>query len=124
MTFFNALVPGVPWVSHGHGGFGAGKKLHGIAPVGYQACVWYTQFPDQVKTHGRTWGPDSLYGWKQDQLTVAFERNPGLDTYPPTRWRMLGESNIVGGQRGVGRLGADFWPVIKDKRGRRRGTVT
>jgi len=37
---------------------------------------------------------------------------------------MLGEVNIAGAQRGFGGLGADFWPVLKDKRGRRRGTLS
>jgi len=31
---------------------------------------------------------------------------------------MLGEMNITGSQRGFARLGGDFWPVLKDKRGR------
>jgi len=38
--------------------------------------------------------------------------------YPVTTYRMLGEMNIAGHQRGFARIGADFWPVIKDKRGR------
>ena len=37
---------------------------------------------------------------------------------------MLGEVNIAGNQRGFGRIGADFWPVLKDKRGRKVGLLS
>jgi hypothetical protein len=115
------LSGNLPWVSHGHHGFEANQLLHGVAPVGYQACVWFTQFADQILTHGKTWGDVPMYGWQYPQLRVAYERNTDLDSYPLTRWRQMGESNITGGQRGMGRIGADFWPVIKDSRGRRQG---
>jgi len=42
----------------------------------------------------------------------------------PSRLRGLAEVNITGNQRGIGRIGGDFWWAIKDKRGRRVGTVT
>ncbi|HUT56458.1 MAG TPA: glycoside hydrolase domain-containing protein [Phycisphaerae bacterium] len=124
VQFFAELAPGAPWVQHGHGGYEPNKPLHGIAPIGYQACVWHTQFVNSVKTHGRNWGSEPLYGWRQKQLTAAFERNTVVYTHPPTRWRHMGETNISGGQRGMGRLGADFWDVIKDKQGRRRGNIS
>ncbi len=122
VAFFHDVSGGLPWVSHGHGGFAPDQKLHGLAPIGYQACVWHTKFTDGVHTHGKTWA-EPLAGWNQAQLTVAFERNTALDTYPLTRWRQFAATNITGGQRGVGRLGADFWPVIIDSRGRRRGRI-
>ncbi|NLF30064.1 MAG: DUF4091 domain-containing protein [Planctomycetes bacterium] len=122
VAFFHDVSGGLPWVSHGHGGFTPDQKLHGIAPVGYQACVWHTKFADGVHTHGQTWS-EPMAGWNQDQLTVAFERNTALDSYPLTRWRQFAATNITGGQRGIGRLGADFWPVIKDNRGRRQGRI-
>jgi hypothetical protein len=40
---------------------------------------------------------------------------------PPTKWRHLCELNITGGQRGIGRIGADNWKVIRDKRDKRVG---
>ena len=42
------------------------------------------------------------------------------------RWRrckLLPEIEITGEQRGLGRIGADFWAPIRDKRGERRGYV-
>ena len=46
-----------------------------------------------------------------------------MDSFPPTTFRLMGEINIAGEQRGFGRLGADFWPVLKDKKGQRRWRV-
>jgi len=123
VALFAELAPGVPWVTQGHGGYKPDYRVHGLGRIGYQACVWYTRFADGVHTHGKTWTEESLHGWNQEQLTVAFERNTGLDAFPLTRWRQMGETNVTGGQRGMGRLGADFWRVIKDARGRRRGRV-
>jgi hypothetical protein len=47
-----------------------------------------------------------------------------MNGFYPTRMRVVPELNITGRQRGLGRVGADFWWAIKDKRGQRRGTVT
>jgi hypothetical protein len=46
------------------------------------------------------------------------------DYYSRCRFRELGEVNIAGAQRGFGGLGADFWVVLKDKRGRAVGRVS
>jgi len=123
MELFAELAPGVPWVTQGHGGYRPDQLVHGVGKIGYQASVWLTRFADGVHTHGKTWTEESLHGWNQEQLTVAFERNTGLDVFPLTRWRQMGETNITGGQRGMGRLGADFWRVIKDARGQRVGRI-
>ena len=39
------------------------------------------------------------------------------------KYRALGEMNIAGQQRGFARIGADFWPVVKNERGRIVGTL-
>ncbi len=36
---------------------------------------------------------------------------------------MFPEIQITGYQRGLGRIGADYWPVVRDKRGRRVGYI-
>jgi len=122
VAFLKEVTADLPWVSHGHGGFGPNQLLHSIARVAYQASVWRTGFSDGVETHGATL-PERVYGWRNPQLNVVFERNTDLDTYPTTRWRLFMESNITGNQRGIGRLGADFWAALRDAEGRRRGAV-
>jgi hypothetical protein len=60
------------------------------------------------------------YGWKQNELVAHFARNVRNDYGIPT-FRLMGEMNVAGGLRGFGRMGADFWPVLKDRRGRKVG---
>ncbi|MBN2581723.1 MAG: hypothetical protein JXL80_01555 [Planctomycetes bacterium] len=109
---------GLPWASHSH--FSAvarrGGTVYGVADVGYETCVWDITMTDPDKEH--------TYGWKRDKLVLAHYRLRGMNGFFPTRMRVVPELNITGQQRGLGRVGADFWWAIKDKRGNRRGTVT
>ncbi|GAH84827.1 unnamed protein product, partial [marine sediment metagenome] len=64
----------------------------------------------------------SMQGWGREDLVAQFDRF-SREYHPNTRWRHLAESSITGGQRGLGRLGADYWRVLKNKRGQRVGRV-
>jgi hypothetical protein len=44
-----------------------------------------------------------------------------MEMLPASMWHSLTEINIAGSQRGFGRLGADCWAAIKDKKGQRVG---
>ena len=48
----------------------------------------------------------------------------GFIDYSHSVWRNVAEFTITGDQRGIGRLGGEFWSVVKDRKGQRRGTVT
>jgi len=112
VSLFEELLPGVPWLRQTHG---YGKDLHGV-PYGYRATVWSARFvsdPEVART----------CGWKEPELRLQFPRS-GMDSFPMTTQRFMAEMNIAGHQRGFGRLGADFWPVLKDKQGRRVGRVS
>jgi len=106
---------GLPWMMHTHGGRSrVGGQMHKLATVRYIAYVWdvkYMTDPSDKK----------LYGWKRPDLQVQFLRFRALNAWPPSSLMHFEELNITGSQRGVGRLGADFWATIKDKRGRRVG---
>lgn len=111
---FAKLLPGVGWVHQSHSFWGGrDKKIKAAGSfIAYAAIVggrWATDRPGH-----RT------YGWKQPW--VHFNRAM-RDNQPIEVNRLLGEMNITGERRGFGRLGADFWPVLKDKRGRRRGRI-
>jgi len=113
VSLFKELMPGTPWVRQSHG---LGKALHGV-PYGYSATVWGARFvtgPDVART----------YGWKRPELVVHFPRSGGMDGFPMTTQRLMAEVNIAGHQRGIGRLGAEFWPVLKNKRGQRVGRIS
>lgn len=119
VQFFKEIAPDLPWVSHSHHGVhGQGpSKIYGLAESGYQTRVWHVAFDDDP-TNGR------MYGWKQPELIAYYVRARNFNSFPLTTWRHLAEFSITGAQRGIGRLGADFWQAIRDKRGRRVGTVS
>jgi hypothetical protein len=104
----------LPWIIHTHGG--SHVELSDKAKVAYTAYVWDNVFP-RDPSKGR------YYGWARPELIVDFQRFTALNEWPLASILEFPELQITGKQRGVGRIGADFWPVIKDKRGERRGWV-
>jgi hypothetical protein len=112
-AFFKELLPGVPWVSCSHN---FEHNLHGV-PFGYQANAYDTSNVLDPTVARQ-------YGWKRPNL-VEGAHFPRLtqDIFPLTTFRFMGEMNIARNYRGFARLGADFWPVLKDKRGRRVGSI-
>jgi len=113
MEFFADLCPGVPWALHAHSGPRFGRPVHGVAPLGYKAVVWGVQFA----------ADKSLHGWKGKDLLAYYDRERSLNSHTPSLWGHLAEMTITGSQRGVGRLGADYWRPIRDDKGHRIGYV-
>jgi len=109
VAFLGELAPNVPWVVHSHGG--AGDMIYGLADTGYQIRVWGISHATEK----------SLLGWKLPILLNRYFRQGSFDRYPNSTWRYMCDFAISGNQRGVGRLGADFWRVLKDKKGQRKG---
>ena len=108
VMFFKELAPGMAWMRQAHNGR---RNLYGV-PYGLKMYVWqigYLEWPDTKYRHG----------WQRPE--VMFPRCFRA-WRPHATLRLLGEVNIIGDQRGFGRLGADFWPVFKDRRGRPVGT--
>ncbi|MBN2581858.1 MAG: hypothetical protein JXL80_02240, partial [Planctomycetes bacterium] len=107
---------GLSWVMHTHGGNRVGRKMHDIGEISYIAYVWNVEYaPDPSEGH--------VYGWKQPELMTQFRRFTALNNMSPSALMHFEELNITGHQRGLGRIGADFWAAFKDKRGRRSGHV-
>ncbi|MFH1024954.1 MAG: glycoside hydrolase domain-containing protein [Planctomycetota bacterium] len=107
-----AVAPDAEWVVQCHP---YTTSIHGV-PVGYLAHVWgiaNTPYPSA----GRA------YGWKNPRIQAVFPRygssivGPGMWTSSPLPvYRVVMEAAVTSpdkgdGLRGVGRLGADFWPV-------------
>jgi len=130
-------APGVPWIVHQHG---TGIKPHG-RPVGYRTFAWGggdVSEPDRRNNHSYS-GTNRCYGWKFPVIVAAFGRNCLRQSHGPTDYRVYPETGILGhgnlgpwakdgkrgfsGTDGVGRIGADFWPVLKDKSGRLKGRL-
>jgi len=109
-----SVVPDLRWVLNSHA---RGNDIHGQA-VGYYCDVWSSpQAPDPSKKR--------LHGWKPGKILRTTFPRAGSNTVGAMRtWAPLGmyrmslEGALTAGIRGFGRMGADFWGVIKDKRGR------
>jgi len=69
---------------------------------------------------------DRTYGWKLPYLHLHCWQTPRnfFNVRSLSTIRQEAECNITGTQRGIGRIGGDFWPAIKSRSGRREGTVT
>jgi hypothetical protein len=110
--FFYKIAPYAKWVLEAH----AGPNKIGAAEVGYMTHVWNIRgVPDPDVTR--------YYGWKTPARRVAFLRE-GCKLYdalhrdsPLAAYRVVCETMLMSDQRGIGRLGADFWPVLRDGRG-------
>jgi len=130
-----AAAPGAPWVVHSHGNTRPQGRY-----VGYRVVVWATggvSDPELPGSYGHTYR--RYYGWKYKNIMGYFGRNCIWQAGHLARYRVYPEVGIVGrgnlgdwdnsgkkfmgGTDGVGRIGVDFWPVVKDKRGRIRGTL-
>ncbi|HUW58823.1 MAG TPA: glycoside hydrolase domain-containing protein [Planctomycetota bacterium] len=106
LDLVGGVIPDAKWVIHAHSFYG-GKNTK--ANFQYAAFVWGVQ---GFCTGGQ--------GWKNPFLLVQFMRNMD-DHFPITSYRLAPEVNVTGGQRGIGRIGLDYWPVIRNARGRRAG---
>ncbi|MFB3891874.1 MAG: glycoside hydrolase domain-containing protein [Phycisphaerae bacterium] len=116
-AFFNEVAPGIPWVSHTHNLHNRIFEAAG-AKLGYYTTVFNVAFPLDP-SEGRR------HGWQEKDLHAHLLRNWSLDSdfFPMTTWRHMAELNIAGSQRGIGRLGADFWRVLKNPSGSRVGRI-
>jgi hypothetical protein len=111
VEMFRVIAPATPWVAACHPFL---EKIQD-APCGYSAGVWGANSLGYEGT--------SHYGWRREQLSVQFPRSTTMDFHAMT-FRGMAEASSGGTTRGFARLGADFWPVLKDGRGRRAGTLS
>jgi len=121
VAFWKEISGGSAWAIHGHAGSAkdvmiGNKGLYKIADIGYAAFVYnlvYNVNPDK----GR------LYGWQNPALLSSYQRFE-MNAASTSYIRQLLAFNITGGQqRGLGRLSAEFWYAVKNKKGERSGAV-
>jgi hypothetical protein len=130
-----AAAPDLPWVVHSHTGGWLGRGVRG-RPVGYLACIWGMSGVSDPDVPYVWSDQRRFYGWKHPVLLARFGRNDFWQSSPVSFYRAYPEGWIVArgkyrgggakgfcGSDGVGRMGADFWPVVRDRRGRVRGSL-
>ncbi len=121
VEFLHDVSGGLSWMAHAHtrriyNKPSPNKVLHEIADIRYEAHVrGLTYHVNPAK------GP-RMYGWRVPELRAYLDRFRLLNGHA-LRVRQMPQLNITGDQRGIGRIGADFWHVIRDSRGRRAGQV-
>lgn len=121
-----AAAPDAPWVIHSHP---LTLRLRG-RPVGYSTAVWGVYGPPHPSK-------ERCRGWQNPHLAAVFPRyktaptGHGLRLHSATMlYRIAMERCLTakgsagagkrGLMRGVGRCGADFWPVLPAKYGRKK----
>ncbi|MFW6157756.1 MAG: glycoside hydrolase domain-containing protein [Planctomycetota bacterium] len=121
-----AVAPDAPWIIHSHP---LTLSLRG-RPVGYSTAVWGVYGP----THP---SKARYYGWQNPHLAAVFPRyktaptghglrlNSATMLYRIAMERCLTARGSAGAgkrglMRGVGRCGADFWPVFPARHGRKK----
>lgn len=118
VDLFGRLMPNARWVVHRHG---HATKMRS-AEIGFLAHVWGGRnVPDPAVKR--------LYGWQNRMVETVFPRpRPGPigalgDGAHFAVHRLIMEAMLMAGYRGFGRVGADFWPVLPDARGRKRTII-
>ncbi len=121
MDEINTGAPEVKWAVHSHHYC---DKWQGHE-VGMCIALWGVRCYPRDPDVGRG------YGWKNDFWLSLYPRNQMSIASPLVDHRTQAENQLgavpaslsrwskAKGLHGIGRIGADFWPAVKDKRGRR-----
>ena len=104
------------WINHTHQGPRGAPLAGGLGRVAYTAYVWPNEYPGDPRK-------PRAYGWQRPELNVEFRRFGAFNEWLLPTQVIFPEIQITGKQRGLGRIGADFWAVMKDSKGQRRGRV-
>jgi hypothetical protein len=116
-------VPGARWAIHSHY---ACYEWQGY-PMGMLIALWGLGYTPADPENGYS------FGWSNPQWVSYYPREMSLNSRL-TEYRCKLEAYIGArrgkeflslgkGPRGLGRLGADFWVVLRDNRGRPRNTL-
>ncbi len=108
VTVFHRILPEASWQATRHHPLAARTlpRDDGEVPVGYQSNVWggwENHDPDTRRVHG----------WRYGQMRTWLDR--GLwDASPMAEFRTACEQSLLADRRGLGQIGADFWPLRID----------
>ncbi len=116
-------VPGARWAVHSHYRVETWQGHR----MGMAIALWGLGYTPEDPEKGYS------FGWSNPQWLSYYPREMSLGS-TLTEYRSKAEAYIGArrgkefiskgaGPRGLGRLGADFWEVLKDSRGRPRGTL-
>ncbi|MBN2582859.1 MAG: hypothetical protein JXL80_07290, partial [Planctomycetes bacterium] len=120
VEFLKDVSGNIPWVCHAHFRRTHGRPwpnslIRSVGDVRYEAHAYNLMYHVNPEA-------EPIRGWRVPELRVYLDRF-GLLNGRALRIRQMPQLNITGDQRGLGRVGGDFWPVFRDSRGRRSGQV-
>lgn len=108
MLNLKPVAPYARWTKQGHG---YATDVRGWE-VGYHTYVWGAKNPPEPSTL-------RYYGWKQKFQACIFPREGASITLwentPMGAYHTAMEAVLTGNARGIGRIGADFWPVLGER---------
>ena len=110
VQFFKDLAPELQWAMYCHF---SSPTVYGLSEPGYRSQVWAIKQAEST----------SLMGWNRPEFITRYQRLNNFGHSPHVTWRYWAEYCITGDQRGMGRLGADYWPVQLDERARQRQQI-
>jgi len=116
IDFFKTHLPRAGWMIHTHGFYGGPKRLKQRGALTRHITI--------VFVFDRRAPRSRFYEWDGSTPGISFYPRGRPHNVPISDYRASAELNASGQLRGFGRVGADFWPVLKDKRGRRRGRIS
>ena len=113
MKALDELFPGAKWVSQAH----PWPHKTVASRVGYMSSV-HSGDPGNYRDPSI----QRLHGWREPNLRTHYWRLT-RDNWPITTFRLMGEMTIMRRYRGFARMGGDFFPVLRDKRGNLVGRI-
>ena len=126
-AMFQRIAPYARWAIHSHS---SSQNIGAV--IGFRANVYTAHVPDPDKPPVHSWWKRYYYGWNQDRLIVVFPRDGGSNAFiNPPLWgdaplavhHQILEGALSANQRGIDRIGADFWPVLAGERRRRPRSI-
>ena len=123
MKFWKDILPGAGWVRYCHIPVDALGKENGV--IGLQAyCITFRYMADAFN------GKYSCLGWKKPDhpggILYLRAGGPSNMRWPLDMARIMPAMSVIGGWRGFGRAGLDYWPVLaneKAEEGRAAGVL-
>jgi hypothetical protein len=124
LAFWEELWPELSWGRYSH--LETGTIPDTKKPWGFESSML---FHNSLPTFAAPRRPFYGYGWKRPDMHFWFFRtSPQIRSTPwfSLPWdlsRLIGEIATQGPKRGFGRMGLDFWPVLKNAKGERAGQL-
>ena len=112
ISLFAELAPGVPWAVGSHSFWSRQDKA--IAKSG--SPVKFATLVSAARYYGQRPSKTDFFAWKDSDLVKTAYYRGMRDNHPIAHFRFMADRVTLRDVRGFGRVGGDFWPVVKSRR--------